>query len=233
MNKTFKLKSLLLSMVVAGAATLTVAPATTQAGVSANVGFTSDYIFRGFQQANGGLDVYGGVDYEADNGLFVGVWATTMGISSSYEDEVEYDLYFGWGGAVEGVDLGIAYTNYSYTESYNGDMGAFEEVNLSAGYGPVSVGYDIGLKTDYTDKYDHYSISVDASELVEGVSLTYGVTTADGAEDADYFDVGYGTTVSSSALGDMDLGANIIFSGKDTDDATYFVVGMTKSFDLM
>ncbi len=231
MKKAFQLKTLLLSMAVAGAATIAVAPATAQAGVSANVGFVTDYIFRGVNQSTskGSPALQGGFDYEHDSGLFAGVWASTM------DKEYEYDLYAGWGGSVNGFDLGIMYTNYSYTDkvAYAPGASSFEEVNLSAGYGPVSVGLDMDVDPDITN-YVHYSVSLDASAVAEGVSLTYGATMTDRnsagykAKDAGYLDVGYATDVEG-----FDLGVDVIFSDANTDNTTYFVVGLSKSFDLM
>ncbi len=225
MKKTFQLKTLLLSMAVAGAATMAIAPASAQAGVSANAGFVTDYVFRGYLQSakTGSPALQGGLDYEHDSGLFAGVWASTM------DSEYEYDLYAGWGGSVKGFDLGVMYTNYSYTDkdTYAPGASAFEEINVSAGYGPVSIGVDLDVDSDVED-YVHYSASLDASAVAEGVSLTYGVTTADGTKDAGYLDIGYATDVEG-----FDLGIDVIFSDANTDDTTYFVLGASKSFDLM
>ena len=233
MKKTFKLKNLALSLAVAGAASVAMVPAASQAGVSANVGVFTDYVFRGLNQAadKGTPALQGGFDYEHDSGLFAGVWGSTM------DQGFEYDLYAGWGGSFEGVDLGIGYISYMYSEDVGeADSGssAFEEINLSAGYGPISIGYDLG--TDNTvastdeDKYVHYSVSADMGAIAEGVSLTYGATKYDGADDASgYFDIGYATTLDMG----VDLGVNMILSDANTDDTTYFVVGLSKSFDLM
>lgn len=234
MKKTFPLKSLALSLAVAGAASVSMVPAAAQAGVSANVGVVSDYVFRGFNQASskGRPAVQGGFDYEHDSGLFAGVWGSTL------DTGYEYDLYAGWAGTFSGVDLGAMYTNYSYTdEKYLGSKtkaGAFEEINLSAGYGPISVGYDIGkdnTQPSSSDEYTHYSISLDASAIAEGMSLTYGASKYENSNtgDSGYLDVGYSTTLDMG----VDLGVDMIFSDANTDDTTYFVVGLSKSFDLM
>ncbi|WP_127471344.1 TorF family putative porin [Thiomicrorhabdus aquaedulcis] len=230
MKKTLKLKTVLMSMALAGSAAMAVAPATSHAGVSANAGFVTDYIFRGFNQQEDTPSpaLQGGLDYEHDSGLFAGVWGSTM------EHGAEYDLYAGWGGNFGGVDLGAAYTSYSYTDKkiYGGKAGAFEEINLSTGFGPLSATYDLGqdntVESTAEDKYVHYSVSLDAGAVAEGVSLTYGETKYDKADAAAYFDIGYSTEVEG-----FDFGANVIMSGANTNDTTYFVVGLSKSFDLM
>ena len=226
MKKTFKLKNLALSLAVAGAASVAMVPAASQAGVSANVGFVSDYIWRGIKQGDtkGEPALQGGLDYEHDSGLFIGGWAST--VTKGYE----YDLYAGWGGSFNGVDLGAAYTSYMYTDdAKDNGLANFEEVNLSAGYSFVSVGYDIDVTKG--SKSTHYSITLDAGSIAEGISLTYGSsnTNTSGSKAADYLDFGYSTTLDMG----VDLGVNVIASGNQNQDTTYFVVGMSKTFDLM
>ena len=226
MKKTFKLKNLALSLAVAGAASVAMVPATSQAGVSANIGGFTDYIWRGMNQSTQGtgqLALQGGFDYEHDSGLFAGVWGSTLDVG------YEYDLYAGWGGSFSGVDLGATYTAFKYTEDSSTNPLNFEEVNLSVGYGLVSVGYDINVTKG--SKATHYSVSLDASPVAEGVSLTYGAsnTNTTGSKAQGYFDIGYSTSLDMG----VDLGVDVILSDANTDDTSYIVVGMTKSFDLM
>jgi len=220
-----RLKTLALSLAVAGATSVAMIPAAAQAGVSANAGVFSDYVWRGVQQ-NGSdtIALQGGLDYEADNGLYAGVWGST--VLKGYE----YDLYAGWAGTVNDIDLGIGYTNYSYTDSSVGGSGEFEEINLSTGYGPVSIGIDIDVDKDVTD-YTHYSIGYDASAIAEGVSLTYGVTDTKGSSaKAGYLDINYSTTIDMG----VDLSVDYVLNDANNNGGKdELFVGMTKSFDLM
>lgn len=231
MKKTLKLKTLALSLAVAGAASVAMVPAAAQAGVSANAGVFTDYIFRGFNQASstGSPALQGGLDYESDMGVYAGIWASTM------DKEYEYDLYAGWAGTVSDIDLGIAYTNYSYTDkvAYAPGASAFEEINTSIGYGPVSFAMDFDVDPDNTN-YIHYALGLDASSIAEGMSLTYGVTKTDKnngvkTKDAGYLDIGYATTLDMG----VDLGVDFVMSDAGADDTSYLVVGLSKSFDLM
>ena len=65
----------------------------TQAEVSANAGFVSDYYFRGANLGDGG--VYGGLDYE-QGGFFAGTWWIDDGTGYIYTlnegQRVEYEL---------------------------------------------------------------------------------------------------------------------------------------------
>ena len=50
---------------------ISLASVSSYAGVSANVSFTTDYIWRGMTQSDGPA-VQGGFDYEADSGFYAG-----------------------------------------------------------------------------------------------------------------------------------------------------------------
>jgi len=213
MKKALQLKTLLLSMAVAGS--VAIAPSAANAGVSANAGVFTDYIWRGADQtANNSTALQGGLDYEADNGIYAGVWASTL------DTGYEYDLYVGYGGTFNGVDLGAAYTAYRGTDEATFGTGV-NEVNLSAGYGLLSVGYDIDV-TNSNSTAKHYSVSADLNDYVEGVGVTYGATDVAGN---DYFDFSYSAEVQG-----VDFGLDYIHS---TANGNFLTVGLTKSFDLM
>ena len=44
------------------------------ASVSANVGFSSDYIWRGMTQTSGDPAISGGFDFETKSGFYAGIW---------------------------------------------------------------------------------------------------------------------------------------------------------------
>ena len=69
-----------------------VVPAVTMADLSANIGFVSDYVFRGIYQAPSSASA--GIDYEHDSGFYIGTWGADVG------DGLETDVYFGYGGDV-------------------------------------------------------------------------------------------------------------------------------------
>lgn len=133
MKQTAKLKTLVLSMAVAGSSIAALAPATTQAGVSGNIGLVNQYIFRGIEQS-GSATAQAGLDYEHESGGYVGVWGSEVGDNQG----LEYDLYGGWSGEFSGVSVGLGATLYNYTKDLSKDDNAFDtayqEVNLSVGY---------------------------------------------------------------------------------------------------
>ena len=192
------------------------ATTTAVAETSYNVGYVSEYYYRGIYQKNSSASA--GVDFE-EGGLYVGAWTADVG------EGLEYDLYAGYGTEVGDVSLGIGYTGYFYTDDWDE---TYQEVNLSAGYGPVSIGYSIGeWDGDGGTDYDFLEIGID---LGAGFYGTYG-SFGDGFE-GDYVEIGYGTTVS-----EIDLGVAIIFPSDDLqgdedsdadDEAIVFSIG--KSF---
>jgi uncharacterized protein (TIGR02001 family) len=186
------------------------------ADVSYNIGMVSEYYYRGIFQKNG-ASASAGVDYE-EGGFYAGAWTADVG------QGLEIDGYFGYGGEVGDLSYGIGFTGYYYTDDAFDDT--YEEINLSLGYGPISIGYSIGEHDGGTGSdYDFLDISVD---LGAGFYGTYGSHGDD--FDGDYFEVGYGTTVS-----EIDLGVAVIFpsdelegTGDALSEAIVFSIG--KSF---
>ena len=192
------------------------ATTTAVAEVSYNVGYVSEYYYRGIMQKNSSASA--GVDFEQD-GMYVGAWTADVG------EGLEYDLYAGYGMDVGEVSLGIGFTGYYYTDDWDE---TYQEVNLSAGYGPVSIGYSIGeWDGDGGQDYDFLEIGID---LGAGFYGTYG--SFGDQFDGDYVEIGYGTTVS-----EIDLGVAIIFPSDDLQgdedsdaDDEAIVFSISKSF---
>jgi uncharacterized protein (TIGR02001 family) len=92
------------------------APAARACTLSANVGLTSDYVFRGISQTDQGPAIQGGFD--ATCGLFyVGTWASALDFGG--DAHLEIDLYAGIKPKTGPVtwDLGVIY--YAYPNQNN------------------------------------------------------------------------------------------------------------------
>ena len=111
---------------------------------SANLGFASDYYYRGFFQKQSSAS--GGVDYET-GGFYAGVWAADVG-GDIAPDGVEIDGYFGYGLDVGAVSLSAGYTGYFYTGEFDD---TYQEINLGAGIGILSLDVAIGQPSGSTD----------------------------------------------------------------------------------
>ena len=205
-------------------ATALLASSIANAQWSANIGFASDYYFRGIFQSQSSAS--GGIDYNHENGFYAGVWAADV------EDEyqlggggMEVDGYLGYSGTVGDFSYGIGFTGYYYTQDFDD---TYQEINLSGGYGIATIDVAIGEYDNFdgpTQDYTYYSLTVEKA----GFYGKYAGFSQDA--DGEYFEVGYGATVA-----DIDLGVYIVFNDEDLsgtgddDDSLVFTIG--KSFDL-
>lgn len=102
--------------------------------ISGLVTLTSEYVYRGLSLSDGDPAIQFGVDYEHDSGLFAGVWASTMDVSTPVHDrDQEFDFYAGFLHAPEGP-ISAMVTILRYT--YPGQSGArdydYSELILAA-----------------------------------------------------------------------------------------------------
>ena len=101
--------------------------------VSYNIGFASEYYYRGVLQKDSSASA--GVDYE-NGGFYIGTWAADVG------DGLEIDGYFGYGIETEaGFSASLGFTGYYYTGEFDD---TYEEINLNLGYSWVGVEYSVG-----------------------------------------------------------------------------------------
>jgi uncharacterized protein (TIGR02001 family) len=78
---------------------------------SANVGFTTNYLFRGETQTNDNPAIQGGIDWSYES-VYLGLWGSNVDFQSG--DSVEIDYYGGLTGKIDSFtyDLGIFYYTY-------------------------------------------------------------------------------------------------------------------------
>ena len=191
----------LLAVAVAGVLGMGSVSAMAADGVSANVGFVSDYVWRGDTQSNNKPAVQGGFDY-ASGPFSVGIWGSSLGNTAAGPEVDVYGAYsFG------AVSLGAIY--YAYPSQTGVD---FYEVNLSGDVGPVSLMYS--YNPDGGADYIEAGYSVEVSK---GISLDLHAGKAKDV-DADY-SVGF-----SGSYGGFDLG--LTYASK-TEGTTF--VSVSKS----
>jgi uncharacterized protein (TIGR02001 family) len=139
------------------------------AGASANVGATTNYIFRGLEAASGRGAGSGGVDYEMANGLSVGTWASTTDATLDGTG-YEIDLYGSYGGKIsELVGYSVGATSYQYPGAKGaGNSTHLEEINLGLSFGAFEAAAAIGVGSNAKD-YDYFSLST--SKDINGITL--------------------------------------------------------------
>lgn len=198
------------------AALMLTAASFAHAETSANIGFASDYYYRGILQAPSSAS--GGLDYE-NGGFYAGTWAADV------KDGLEIDGYFGYGGEIDEFGYSIGYTGYFYTGDFDD---TYQEINLGGSYGLVALDLAIGQYENFagpTQDYTYYALTVEK----DGFYGKYAGFSQDFS--GEYFEAGYSTTVA-----EIDLGVSLLFNDKDlssdgsSDQAFIFTIG--KSFDL-
>lgn len=184
------------------------------AELSANIGWVSDYYFRGiFQNAS---SASAGLDFDS-NGFYVGTWAADVG------DGLEVDTYFGWDGEIGDISIGGGFTGYYYTGDFDD---TYQELNFSMGYGIASAEVAVGEYDNFagpTQDYTYYALTLEK----EGFYGKYAGFSQDFA--GNYLELGYGASLEA-----VDLSIALILSDKDLvgnkDEALVF--GISKSFQL-
>lgn len=208
--------------------------------ITANGGAVTDYIFRGVPQTDGKAAAQGGLDLEA-SGFYLGTWISQVdsGARTVAGDVpasgLEYDLYGGYGIDLGNFSLGIGATGYFYTDDFDE---TYVEANFSAGWKFISVDYAIGEYDSSQQKSDYTfgSVTLDYN----GFYGTWGTWGDD--FDGDYFEVGYGNTLTIGETDLFDYTFAIIRSDEDLslkvdsngnpDEDTFFYAGVTKTFDI-
>ena len=185
-----------------------------QAEWSANLGFASEYYYRGIFQES--TSASGGIDYEASE-FYAGTWAADVG------EGLEIDGYFGYRAQVGDFSYSAGFTGYYYTGDFDD---TYQEINLGAGLGVFSLDVAVGQYENFegpTLDYTFYSLTAEKN----GFYGKFGGFAQDFA--GEYVEAGYGTTVA-----DFDVSVSLIFSNSDlvgeSDEAIVFTIA--RPFDL-
>jgi uncharacterized protein (TIGR02001 family) len=204
----------LVAMLMAGAALL---PALARAEFSANIGFASEYIYRGVPQKTS--SAFAGLDFE-QGGFYLGTWAADVG------DGAEVDLYGGYGFEAGAFSFGIGATGYFYTGDFDD---TYRELNLSAGYGLFTLEYAIG---EY-DNFDGPRLDYDFLELkFEYQGFFAGIGTFGRDFSGETAQVGYGFEAAGLDFSLAWVWADKRLALNDGRDDHTLVFSITKNFIL-
>jgi uncharacterized protein (TIGR02001 family) len=212
-----------------GAALLGLGGITQATELNANVGVTSNYVFRGITQTDDGPAVQGGIDYVHDVGFYAGAWASNVEPIPG-DKGWETDLYLGYNFKLNpNVLFDVGYITYLYS-STDFDYDA-DEIYFGASFYDVSVTYyagdrDVGPDYAYIDL--KYSLAL-AQEF--NLHLHYGYMNDDAAN-SDYQDVAIG--ISKNVAGfDLGLTATTIDHDNSNLEDDEIFISVTKVFNLM
>jgi uncharacterized protein (TIGR02001 family) len=195
---------------------------TASAEVTANVGWVSEYYFRGLPQktssASVGLDV-------ASGGFYAGTWAADVG------DGAEVDFYGGYLWESGDFSLGAGLATYLYTGDFDD---TYNEASLFAGYGPFSLEATFGRYDNFDEpKLDYAFYGLTAEH--NGFYGTFGTFAND--FEGNYLEAGYGFEVAG-----IDMTVSWVWSSKKllrdagidaTNADNTIILGFTKTFSVM
>lgn len=100
-------------------------------GLSGNVTFASNYMFRGFSQTDNTAAIQGGLEFNM-MGIYAGMWGSNVDFHTPGDGSMEFDVYGGYKYKLSddaGLDMGVIGYNYpgasgnlqyDYTEFYVG-----------------------------------------------------------------------------------------------------------------
>lgn len=217
-----KANALLVGTILAAS---TVASSVAVAELSGNVGFTSNYIWRGVTQGSDDSAISGGIDYAHDTGFYAGTWVSSLSGGSQYEQ----DLYLGYGFDAGPVGMDVGYIRYMYPVDSTVEDD-FDELYVNASYEMFSAGVAMTMDTEAGGQYedDLYMFVAADFEVKEGLSLglLYGDYDFDDPSSTDYSH--YQVSLSKDDF-------VFAFDQNDQDGAAgdaRFTVSYSKSFDL-
>ena len=110
---------------------------------SANVAFTTDYVFRGISQSSENFAVQGGFDVSHESGAYAGTWASSVDFDGSVNNgTTELDVYAGYATTVNEISLDAGFNHYEYPGSGDANFD-YQELYASVGYdfATVSLNY--------------------------------------------------------------------------------------------
>ena len=166
------------------------------ANVSANVTFSSDYIWRGMTQTDGPA-MSGGFDFESENGFYAGIWGSNVNFNDGAGSELDY--YFGYGFEVGNVGIDLGYVAFDYPQNNTGLD--FEEIVIGLSMGDLGLTFALGQDSapDYTEiLYAFGDVGLSYGEYDDygnnfGISYDFECGTYDcGIGYTDFSDNGYG-----------------------------------------
>lgn len=131
------------SAVLAQAAPAAASPHT----VAGNLGFVTDYRFRGISQTFKQAAVQGGIDYSHSSGFYLGTWGSNVsGLQYPNGSALELDVYGGYKFPVGPMTLDLGVLRYWYPGAYYSDVPSKPkydntEFYLGASWGWLSAKY--------------------------------------------------------------------------------------------
>ncbi|MFT5758728.1 MAG: hypothetical protein ACI9LM_003476 [Alteromonadaceae bacterium] len=195
-------------------------------GLTANIGATNDYMWRGMTQNNHDIALSGGIDYAAESGFYAGTWVSNVDFGSADETNYEMDFYAGYGGEINNFSYDVGYILYAFPDANDINMG---ELYASINWQDLSLKISTLATSDVNnadfgdDTYIEGAYSFDLGNDLT-LSLHAGSYSRENAENF----VDYSVSISKGAFtfSVMDVSKDII------DEDVRVVLSYSHSIDL-
>ncbi len=119
---------------------------------SGNIGLTSAYVSRGFEQSWGRPALQGGVDYRHVDGWFAGSWVSTVSPHFIESGKLEWDMYAGYASEAGPVGYRAGLYYYRYPGARMSGPGVdydYGELIVGADWRRWSLSYAVTYTRDY------------------------------------------------------------------------------------
>jgi len=219
MNNKLSRTSLLVAAMVAAAGA-----ASAQGEISANIGVSNDYVWRGVSQTDNGFAIQGGLDY-TNGGFYVGTWASNVDFGS--DADIEVDLYGGFTGALsETVSFDVGFIGYVYPGE--DDLNFLElKAGLGFAFDALELGTTVYYDPDNKNTYLEGTASYAFTEKLSGLA-SVGNYSFDGGGDYTDWSIGAAYAFDLFDLTFKYTDTDITGAGDIADEN--FVVMLSKSF---
>jgi uncharacterized protein (TIGR02001 family) len=209
------MKKLLGLALLAGAATAgTTGVAAAEGTVTANVAFTSNYVWRGITQSDGEFAVQGGADYASDM-FYVGTWASSVDDFGA-DASAELDVYAGITPSLGPVSFDFGVLGYLYPGADDLD---FFELKAAASISPteaLSLGAAAYASDEFGGDGGEESLYLEANAAF-ALSEAFGISGAIGNQEVD--DDDYTTWNIGASYAFHGFGFDLRYHETDIDDA--------------
>ena len=157
--------------------------------ISANIGFVSDYQYRGFSQTKENMAIQGGFDYAHDSGFYAGVWGSNVDWLD--KGSLEVDVYGGFANSIGDFGYDVGLLQYVYP---GGEVG--------------------GQSADTTEAYIGLSWKFLTFKYSYSFTDLFGAADSDGSE---YYDLSASHEIGGFTLG-AHVGRQKIVNGTSYND---------------
>jgi uncharacterized protein (TIGR02001 family) len=154
---------------------------------STNVALTTNYLYRGISQSGAKPAIQGGFDYANANGLYAGVWGSSISwisdeaLGNAANAGLELDTYAGYKGTVAAVSYDVGFLRYNYPGTYHTFVAGSANPDTNEVYGAVTysivtakLSYSLGDTFGVSDAKGSTYIDLSANYPIGDSGFTLG-----------------------------------------------------------